>query len=151
MECGGGFCRLQKIFTVNEFFLSLSFKFGHEVCIIINISKSKTNKDKSTEICPPLLLKIPYTVYAHVQCQEAKKVGKKGRRKRSAKKVGKKGRQKRAAKGGNVKEDDSALALQYMSFYSTVWNQPIPTDKSKFCLLLDKHEQYCTEVVKEFL
>ena len=40
------------------------------------------------------------------------------RQKRSAKKVGKKGRQKRAAKGGNVKEDDSALALQYMSFYS---------------------------------
>ena len=74
-----------------------------------------------------------------------KRSAKKGRLKRSAKKVGKKGQQKVEM----LKK--TTVLWPYSIWVFTLWNQPIPTDKSKFCLLLDKHEQYCTEVVKEFL
>ena len=53
----GGFCTLRKICKFNGFLFSfvkiIKFKFVHEVCI-------KTNKEKSTEIFPPILLKSPY-------------------------------------------------------------------------------------------
>ena len=44
--------------------------FAHEVCI------NKINKDKSTGMFPPLLLTQTNTVYAHAQCREPKKDGK---------------------------------------------------------------------------
>ena len=73
----GWFCRLKIWFSVNEFLVLvlafkkiIEFKFVQEVCVHYEVN---TNKDKSTEIFPPLLvLYIP--VYEHVQCWEPKKV-----------------------------------------------------------------------------
>ena len=56
---------------------------------------TKTSKDKSTEIFPPLLRKLPY-VYCilHVQCREPKK---------------------KSAIGSTFKEDNSALLVCLIS------------------------------------
>ena len=59
-----------------------------------SVLQSKTNKDETIEIFPLLLLKTPYTVYAHVQGNS----------------------QKRSVKGSNFREDDSAFPSR--SYYS---------------------------------
>ena len=60
------------LFCVLNFKKIIEFKFFLTFCI-----GSKTNKDKSAEIFPPLLLKPPYLcTIEHVQCWEQKEVSK---------------------------------------------------------------------------